>query len=370
MVNVGIITFHRAHNYGAVLQAYALFMTLKKLSEQNGFDVSFVDYTPDCITEGYRPFPKVSWRILAHPFLLCKLVVTYPAKKKRYAEFTRFLEKNLVFGKKDPSEYDIVICGSDQIWNPQITQGVQPFYYGGEGPNLKISYAASFGVSTLPEEVRSDISSLIEKFDAVSLRESQGLNIVKDELNYHNAEQVLDPCLLLNAAEWEELVAREPVFNEEYVLVYRMDNSASVLKAATTFSKQFKCKIVEVSYGYEPRDRLTREHEIVLSKGPEDFLNLIKHAKCVFTNSFHATVFSVIFKKHFYSFSIGALSSRIENLLCNLGLLDRFNSADINITKIDYDDVYYKLLTDVEKSRGFLEKNVAESLKKIKIKHG
>lgn len=363
MTKVGIITFHRAHNYGAVLQAYALYSTIKNISIDDSLNVSFVDNSPRYITNSYKPLPKINKNAIKNPLLYVKNILTYGLKKERYNKFNSFIEK-MSMGSANTEDYDIVVCGSDQIWNPNITTGIDPFYYGGLSSKgqkpKKISYAASFGLNSLPIETRSEIAKNLKSFSSISVRESNGVDILNDELNIKGATHVVDPCLLLNGNDWKK-IAKDVNINERYVFVYRMNDSIDLIKAASDYATKNNCKIIEISYGYKNRTKIISNHEIRLELGPEEFLGLIMNAEFVFTNSFHSTVFSVLFEKKFYSFSIGKISSRITSFLNSIGLENQYlesYSNSVNDIVVDYTKVNEKLKKLSKDSKLFLFENL------------
>ncbi|MFA0411144.1 polysaccharide pyruvyl transferase family protein, partial [Vibrio splendidus] len=200
MKKIGIVTYHCVDNYGAVLQAYSLLDTVKTLS---GADVEIVDYRPIEITKNY------SFSILPNNLSLIKLIsntLSYPLKKSKNNKFKSFSKKLIKLSKKPDNvlwdEYDYLIAGSDQVWNPSITR-LAPYYL--NFPDItakKVSYAASIGKDELSKDELCYLSESLKYIDHVSVRESSAIGIVKDILTKKDVVQVLDPVFLKEPSDW------------------------------------------------------------------------------------------------------------------------------------------------------------------------
>lgn len=364
-MKIGIITFHSAHNYGAVLQAYALNKKIINL----GYEAEIIDYRPQFITELYSVNP-------IHKLYKLKSIISllsiYPIRFKKYKKFQQFINNELVLSDKkfnnyaelnDYSfDYNVYIAGSDQIWNPEIN-GVMGEYFldfVNNNMELKISYAASFGKSTLDKRYEEEIASYLKKLDAISVREEDGVKIVNNLINSEPI-RVLDPVFLLNAVEWKEQIVI-PEIKEKFILVYMMEYNKKVVDIAGKLAKEKKIKILNISNSIKVPKGF--EHNL-RDLGPKEFLGYIYSAEHIITNSFHGTAFSIIFEKEFFIVPHTKLNSRIENILNLTNLKDQqinlLNEDELHekfIRKINFEDVRLILKKEINLSIDYLIKKL------------
>lgn len=364
-MKIGILTFHCAHNYGAVLQCYALQETLKQM----GHDVEVIDYRPEYLLAPYRRF-DVHRFISRNPLKMAKKCVTeiVLANKRiiRYDSFNRFITKELRLsekteGKSIPQKYDVYVMGSDQIWNPKITNGFDPVYFGDFGfpkDNKKyVAYAASMGATSLEDDAKAFYMKALKSFDSVSVREIQ-LAALLQPLTDKKVEIVLDPTLLVDRNLWSG-ITKTPRIKEKYVLVYQVRYDSNTLRIAYDIAKEIGAVVVEITAFFNPRLKKNR----LQCASPEEFIGWIRNASCVVTTSFHGTAFSVIFNKPFYCIALGDNGdSRSASLLKNIGLEDRMiNKNDSpGFSGINYDHPNAKLSLLKEKSKEYLLKAISE----------
>lgn len=319
-MKTGIITFHFANNFGAALQTYGLLQTVSELC---GEEAEVIDYRNPfiCFTDLVRLFPVTS-----NPKELLSGLSTFRKRLGRRKKFIRFQRKyfhssgtwrSVQSLKKKPPVCDFYICGSDQIWNPVVTLGVDPAYYldfvkdGGR----KISYGASFGISGMKDRHCRQIRRYLEDFKALSVREKNGAELVEGLMG-RKVTQVIDPTFLLDKEQWKALAVK-PAVKGDYILVYVMQNNRKVYEYARRIKEALGLKLVVISrYGY----RLDFMDEVMIDIGPREYLGLFAHASFVCTNSFHGLVYSVIFEKDFYVVPSTRFNSRIDNLMQVLGL--------------------------------------------------
>ena len=361
------ITCHNVYNYGASLQAYAL----QKYLDYSEIDNLIIDYRPDYLDWHY----KLSWWISPRsryysiltkiPFLrffyvLCRFfkeIRSFRRKQsfdgftKKYLNRTKIV-KNLEDVNEEFFNAELLITGSDQVWNSiNLDNGLDPVFYLNFGKESikRISYAASFGGSEVYKLEENRIRKMLHMLDSISVRESSGIDIIKKF--GLTGKLVCDPVLLLSEKQWENAFDNVE-FDEKYILIYNLSKSnESLLKCANTLKKQANIKI----YSIYNQTHISSDKEF-LNADPSMFVHLINNAECVVTNSFHASVFSVIFKKDFYSFSDKKKNSaRISNFLNLLGLEDRYNSTifDFN-AHIDYEKVNPILNDFIERSKEWL----------------
>ena len=359
-MKIKTITCHDVYNVGASLQAYALQTYLTSL----GTDVEIIDYKPDYLSGHYRLWGGVN-PTFDKPFireLYC--LVKFPGRlksleSKRKKTFDSFRENYLKLTnryssvdelRKNPPEADLYFAGSDQIWNTFFQNGKDPAFYldfGNESVK-KASYAASFSTETVPEEYKEPISNWLNALDYISVRESSGINVL-ESMGIKNGVQVFDPVFLLDKAMWEsfDLLSND----EDYVLVYDFDGNQNIKEIAQKIAREKDCKIYSIQ-GFDYPDSCFTQ------AGPIEFLKLIYNAKCVVSNSFHATAFSIIFGKQFWVLNRGeAINTRMHDLTESLGILDRLveTKDDIDLeSKIDFELVYQKLNPMISESKEYI----------------
>lgn len=356
-MQIKTITCHRVYNYGASLQAYAL----QHYLEEKGHHVEIIDFWPYAFHGRYNFFyvnSRFRYFSLLQRFPVLKffyglrfnrrMFKTYGRKgsfdkfEKQFLHLTDMSYSTSDALKKEPPFADVYIAGSDQIWNTDMPNGHESAFYLDFGDKTihRIAYAASFGIPSVPDEYKNIISNRIHKLDFVSVREASGLNILKN-MGIENAVQVLDPVFLLSADEWRKCVLYDSkhyhFIDDKYILIYDFIGDSRIKQLAINAAQNLKCKLVSLNdfrtYHYVDYN--------INNAGPCEFLNLIEHACLVITNSFHATAFSVIFNKEFYTFSLSTQnsSSRMEDFCHLLNLMERYNSTQIADNKISYHEV-------------------------------
>lgn len=360
-MRIGILTFHCAHNYGAVLQCYALQQHLLK----NGHSVEVIDYRPKCITDVYRLFPKYRFpfnqplRALYH--LLYELFVSLP----RWYKFNSFQQRHLIMSKhveanEIPSDYDAYIIGSDQLWNTEITgEWLKPYFAQFPFPKETkryITYGVSFGSTIIDLERLNILNDYLSVFDNISLREDTNVPILSS-ICHTKLRVVLDPTLLLSKEEWENIIMK-PRIKKKYVLAYQVRYNEDFNRLVQAIARKLNLGVVEIG-AYALTNAKGDKHAI----SPGEFLGWIKNATFIVTSSFHATVFSILFNKDFYSVALGQKSDiRYTSLLRKLGLEKRIISHDNNddfvIESVDYHCISNKLLELNRSSRDFLEQAI------------
>ncbi len=360
---IGLLTFHRPINYGAVLQAVAL----AKALELCGVDCEIIDYINPAFEKAYPILHKEncsSMKGLIWEFMMV------PKRIKQKKGFDAFLKRNANLTKsyskaemqKIEKEYDAFIVGSDQVWNLKCSGNDNTYFLDFVKEKPKYSYAASFGDSVVKEENKGIIRNFLSSFSCISVREESGLRIL-EELATCEFEQSLDPTLLLNKEKWCEIVENtKRLIPEKYVLIYFMvqspDTVREVFTMANRIKEQYGYKIVVIGGSIRKnRNGVTYYN----ATSPEEFVTLFRDASYVLTSSFHGTAFSVNFKKDFYSYVKPDLlvQGRIESLLVKLGLEDRIFSKATAINKlssINYEDAEVKLEVEREKSYTYIEK--------------
>lgn len=359
-MKIGILTFHLAHNYGAVLQAYALQEVLK----QEGHEVEIIDYRPSSIEDVYRLF---SLRIYKNDRLAGKIrrfvgrMVTFGARCKRYRKFEQFIRLHLSLSNTSarnkseiPQDYDVYVFGSDQIWNPRLSHGLDEVYLGRfqcKNGARKVAYAASMGTEyVLGEAERNLLTESLKDFYAVGVRE-KSLHGLLSGLHI-GSTVVLDPTLIAEHGIFDRLAVKPPC-SFRYVLLYRLEKDMYALRFTQQIACQLGAEVIEIApYKIWLRDK---GRKIVSAISPEEFCGWFKHAACVVSISFHGTAFSVIFRKDFYCLK-SALQDRSRNLLESLGLGERMIASDVSVDfePVDYSKAEEKMKELKRMSKDFL----------------
>ncbi len=325
-MKIGIITFHSAHNYGAVLQAYALQEFLKS----HGNDVEIIDYRPKSFNSNF-PAPRLenlsrAQKILRWIFCIPKNSLSFPFRVRRSRGFKKFISEKMQLSREQFSEsdrvpeldFDALVFGSDQIWNHEITHGIDKIFVGNfrvPEKTKKISYAASAGGVTKTLGENQDFVSELKNFDEISVREQELAEVLQPKFP-KKIETVVDPTLLVEKSLWDK-IAHVPA-EKKYVLVYKVSGAQHVDEIARKIAKILDAKIVEISSGQiRPNIKITET--------PEQFLGWFKNADFVVTTSFHGTAFSIANKKPFFYVGNGnAGENRSKQILSALGLSERF----------------------------------------------
>lgn len=362
-MKIGILTFHGANNYGSVLQAYALATYLNR----NGMDAETLDYYFEHDYRQYNLFRTYQYK--GNPKAIVADCLSLLPHMKRKRNFEVFRTQYLKLSSKKMSSveelrqiaprYDAFICGSDQIWNLDCTDGVNDAYFLRFVPRgkRKIAYAPSMGSYSLKEKDRELLRESIADLDAISVREASMLDVISQTNPERGVETVLDPTMLLTADDYECML-KEKTSQERFVFVYILGGSkayADILKCAQNMAQQKGCGIRYVIDNKNGGLRFNGKDDSGCSPG--DFLTMIRDAEYVMTNSFHATVFSILFHKNFAAFNRGKSTSRITDLLKMLGLEACFWSTTRNFHYVDsYAEVDAILACEREKSKGFLKR--------------
>lgn len=355
---IGIITCGKEPNYGACLQALA---TQYKISEL-GYDAELMNYS-FMDEKSYSPFHQKHLR----PFVSSTLF--YALRKSLHVAFRVFREKHMRYTnerlsrpedfKRVCDNYDAFLVGSDQVWNPElgIDTDITLLKFYDKGP-IRLSYASSFGVSSLPKELEESYRDALNRFEYISTREASGKELVY-KLTGKDSVVSLDPTMLLTASEWEQY-EEDVAVRERYVLIYDMRHSPMVMETAKKLAESKKCKVLALS-----RIRIgDKKIRTLYGISPGQFLTLIKNAEAVVTDSFHGTIFSITYEKEFYSYCSRQgmkIGSRITNILSSLCLEERLihDGFEPSFSEIEYSSIRSRLESMREVSLGYLKKILA-----------
>lgn len=332
-MKIGILTFHHSLNCGAALQAWALQSALRKL----GFDARIVNYGKIGWEAGCR-FRCDTLRHLAGSLYSAvkTFVLTFGVEAYRRRLYRRFMRRQMGLGRQ-VSKADVLtgdfthlVVGSDQVWHPCINEGDDVYFLAGASAGVRrIAYAPSFGVDAFDADLERKMSGWLSRFDALSVREPQGAEIVR-RLCGREASVVCDPTLLLPQSDYEA-VERRPHFavRGKYVAVYTVCGHPWAEKAALEIGGRMGLPVVHLPGGQPARWYGKGDVRRVSALGPAEWLWFIRHADFVVTNSFHGTVFSLLFHRPFLVAANNVASdARMQTLLAGTGCEPRLVRAE------------------------------------------
>lgn len=349
MKKIGIITIIDKNNYGNRLQNYAL---EKFCKEKYNCDT----YTLN--NDSYSNTKKMFLVRIIKNFLFNILKRKKENKNRKY-NFELF-DKNINYYKKKINCYtnlnifDYVIVGSDQIWNPHFRRMREVDVLKGLESNKRISYAASLGVNQIPEANEEIVKKEISKFKSISVREDRGKEIIENLTGRKDIEVLIDPTMLLDSKEWEK-VSKKPIQlkTDKYILNYFLGNLSEIRKKEIEkIAKENNCEIINI----------LDKNSLFYECGPSEFLYLEKNAFLICTDSFHSSVFAILFNRPFVIFDREdkeeKMNSRLETLINKFKLKNRKFESKITKENLnhDYSEAYKILEKERKKSEEYLKK--------------
>ena len=370
-MKIGILTYHRAENYGALLQAYALRTYLQGLDH----DVLFVDYWPD-YHRNY--FSLISWKRFRSKGLcgkknyLLDCTIWLLPRFIRHQRLQKFIHEKLDVPKEITynehtnctEKFDLVLYGSDQIWRKQKLGGVgfDDWYFGANcvKADQKIVYAGSMGAINCTKDDDQYLRMAMNNFQSISVREKDLRNYL--EILGIKSQLVIDPVFLLTKNQWMGIARQgEKIVNSPYIFFYNLLNSPESKAFADNLSRETGLPIREVN------KKMTFMHlgkRYISTASVETFLRLLSEADYVVSNSFHGVAFSLIFQKQFYAVGMRERSNRVESLLESLGVGERYfattGSSVCKLPPINYAKVMDNLDVFLSSSKRFLNYSIGE----------
>jgi len=368
------------HNYGSLLQTFAI----QNYLNANGMQNEIIHYKDTNIVRKLARFANytylkaklnIVYRDLKlkiyYPFLYSEIIIRsnkFENFKKNKLNFTEKIigRKKLI---KRIKTFDAVVLGSDQVWHPAnllmnyFTLSFVPDHI------AKIAYAPSFGVSKIPLLQRNRTKAYLNRFNHISVREFTGQNIVKSLTN-REVEIVCDPTLLIDINQWDLLKGNNRILKEKYILCYYLGNNPSHREFALNLKKATNHRIVCLQQLDEfIKSDITFGDLKPFDIDPADFLNLIAHAEYVLTDSFHATIFSILYNKLFFTFyrfkegKSESTNTRITSILNQFNLNDRKLSGNEDVQDclkrtIDHENVHLKLNEIKQSSNNYLQNSL------------
>lgn len=360
--SVGIITFHASHNYGSMLQAYALQQTLLKM----GFDCEIINFRTQRQKDFYKPIfwrgsflGKIKRTLFYLPFCLPLI--------KKYQLFEKFLREELILSDKEYTllteidwvdfKYDYYISGSDQIWNHCCFDFDWAYFlpFVKDGKGKRIAYAPSMGPRPEMAGFQHHISLikfLLNKYDAVSVREKSSALWLNHNVG-KNYPVMLDPTLLLTFEEWNNKVIHKSLIKGKYIFFYTPRCESYTFEYADLLSKKLNIPIVVSLFypGWKNNKWAIKSNvRLHLNTGPNEFLNLCKNATFIIGQSFHLVVFSIIFQKPFYIIK-GMQDERVVEILSLTGLEDRSINTLDSLNNVSFHVDFEKAKFHIENTR-------------------
>ncbi|MDU1568863.1 MAG: polysaccharide pyruvyl transferase family protein [Clostridium sp.] len=377
---IGLITFHSSYNCGSMLQAYALQQVLNNIPNSNNELINFVG-------EGQKRF----YSILVKPKNIKEIIknimfgIFYKKINSNYEDYRKFINEYLNLSEKEYSsteelekshlDYNILICGSDQVWNTKCLDFEDAYFLSFKNNVKKIAYATSMAANNIigqGKEIENRYRKYLMDFDNISVRE-RNAKLWLEELVGRKIDITADPTLLISSDEWSKLAF--PKIEEEYIFYYSMWYTKEINKEIQKISKKYNMPVYVIdAKEWVRRGLWNYGFKLAPNGGPRMFLSLIKDAKLVFTSSFHGTVFASIFKRNFWYIKSNIANSnddRASFILEQLGLEEKLITKEkIQVIdlweKVDFIEVHKKIDALKEYSNKYLYESLEEEYNKEK----
>lgn len=342
MKSIATITFHHAHNFGSMLQTYALQEFILHIGRECNEEIKYkiIDFHTPNQKELYAVF-KRGWNVKS---LVKNLIALRHARQLyiKHQQFEDFLQKYCTLSRHYSSEKELLhtppaadyyISGSDQLWNVRATDFSDVYYLNFISSGKRISYAASFG----PLEInwaqydKRKYANYLNQYDSISVRESGSAKNVQTLIGKKPTVH-LDPTFLLSAEEWRKIQSDANYRNGQYILLYCLEPTKAQIKLTKLISRKLRLPVVVLRYNNKNDwfNPFVKRYD----SGPRDFLAYIDHAALVLSSSFHGTAFSIIYHKPFYVFN-GMSDCRISSILNRAGLNERSIESYNDLDRIE-----------------------------------
>lgn len=344
---VGIVTINDNDNYGNRLQNYAVQNTIKNKK-----------YTPETIkNDGYSNTKDLYLLRLLKNINFKGTYSDNPNRAKNFKEFNKYIQFSTkkVTPYSKVNNFDYIIVGSDQVWNPMIGRLRDVDLLTFVPSKKRISFSASFAVNDIPNKLKSKVAKELSKFKAISVREDRGKEIVEELTGRKDVEVLVDPTMLLTSEEWDK-VSKKPTMlkTDKYILNYFLGElSEERKKEINRVAKENNCEVINIL------DKNSPFYEC----GPSEFLYLEKHAFLICTDSFHSSVFAILYNKPFLVFdreqkNLVSMNSRLDTLLSKFKLENKKCNGKITKKDLtcDYKEAYKILEKERIKADKFLRK--------------
>lgn len=363
---IGVISIHYGVNFGSSLQAIALQRYLREKDPERYVEV--INYIPPRFTLKRRIAAVCSGSLssIAHK------AVRFMRFQENNRKYKQYLSQNATVSpalynmeqlRSRYRDYDCLIAGSDQVWNSDYNQSVDPAYFlrfASKGTK-KIAYAASCGKDSFTQAEWEKIREYTSDFSAIGMRESSAVKMMEDA-GIPGCQFVLDPTFLYDRNGWSQFERKDPECPSDYLLLYFLDTDGSdIIRLAKNIARQKNLKTVLIVNG---RSKKTREgygvDYVAYNKTPDVYIWLFRNASYIVTNSFHGVSFSINMERQFVAVKRDKYNARLDSILGAVGLLDRYIGTDETTLKedIDYTEVNRKKAALYEKSTSFLDQAI------------
>lgn len=372
-MKASVITLHTVNNYGSVLQTYATSKILNRL----GYEVEFIDYWRQDNLPEFRAQKLLESNILKKFECLWGInqitrstTVSFLAMmlKHRKSVMQKFLDKNVCMTPHRYTSYkdlkmnaplaDVYITGSDQVWNKIWNRGIDKAFFLDFAPKdkPKLSFAASIGREKFDKDEITETKRLLQQYKAISVREQSAVELLKS-IGIQST-LILDPTLMLEAKEWKKL-AENIKYNAPYLLIYQLNPNQEMDKYAIDLARKKGWDIFRIGFGFSDRGKAGK---CIMLPSVEKFLGLFFNARCILTDSFHATAFSLNLGIDFISVIPPFFGTRIESILeltkTTTRILKNFNDFNICEQEINKEMVNKILKVERQKAEYFLKSNL------------
>lgn len=380
-MKIGILNCQHIDNFGAVLVAYALQQTIGKL----GYQAEVINYNPQIKTEKIVPNKTLKYylnrikddglvEILERKIQQRKNKSPVQLKYLDHNKYEMWRKKYIVYGSEEYHEtsyiegYNLLIEGSDVVWKPQRLLGAEGDMFllrNVQNDTMRATYAASIGTNDIKSlaSIKDVMEHYVSQYDAISVREESSKAFV-EECTKKSVDVCIDPTMLLTREDYENLT--HTADTSEYIFMYTMGINEEAIKFVNLMSEKLQCGVIHPNV-YYVNQKIKNTIVTYEDADPSDFLSYVKHAKMVVTNSFHGTVFSLIFHTPFYTFGRGNINIRMQDLLQKFGIEDHFlesaSRKDICNDTIDFDKTDFIMECERRKGIDYLKRIVNEANK-------
>lgn len=353
---VGLMTWYKYHNYGSLLQAYALCKMIEKL----GYEANMINYKPrekSRYLQSSKDIPKkVKNKIFnshqdSNSTIFKEFIKNHFTETEECSTFVELKELN--------DQFDAFLCGSDQVWSPLVFD--EKYFLNFAHDNKIVSYAPSLGSSNIENDVvKSRMSFLLKRFKHLSVREETGKEIIKNLIG-KEPFLALDPTLLIDIDEWKKLLKLDDKhIQRKYVLCYFLGDSSKYLSQIEEFAKSKGFQVYNIPF---LKRKKINKYDVPFPVGPKEFVELISNAEAVFTDSYHGILFSINFKKNFYAYKrfkdddFLNQNSRVVDFLRRVELSDRIieSNSILDKNEIDYKTVETHIMNMRRESIKYLD---------------
>lgn len=378
-MKIGIITIHKSPNFGACLQAFALYDYLhRENADTYVIDLLRPTHFEYKQSKKYRPFREVRKSLKArvkffikglfkcnkkHSVLSDLAQIKFDSFNKRIQYTKRYYSIDQLYN--NPPKFDVLITGSDQLWNPTIGFCIEPYFLTfADKSAKKISYATSVGISELYENEKQLYRKWLLEYDTISVREQSGADLISSIIN-KEVEQISDPTFLLSKEEWMRLASND-VRKKKYILLFTLSFKDTLVSYTQQLADESGLEMVYLCLDHPNIENCS--YEYIKDAGPSDFLNLVANADMMITDSFHGSVFSMhLGTKNFFSYidPKNKRGGRIVDMYKKFGLVDHVLSPELNqsykdldLISVDRDNLESELYTERERCRLFLKSHI------------